>query len=69
MTTGGVGVGDGDGDSDGEGVGDTGEADGRACIPAWAAPHAVRANARTGAIIRTLRTRIFARGFYEFRRL
>jgi hypothetical protein len=67
MTTWGVGVGDGHGD--GEGLGDIGAVDERACIPAWDAPHAVKANARTGAINRMLGTRSIARGFYEFRRL
>src|SRR6202162_4931760 len=66
-TTWGVGVGDGEGV--GEGMGDAGEADGRPCMSAWAAPHAVRAKARTGAIIRMPGTRIIAAGFYEFRRV
>src|SRR6202035_4237277 len=66
MTTWGVGVGDGEGV--GEGMGDTTDADGRPCVLAWAAPHAVRANARIGAIIRVLGTPIIAGGFYEFRR-
>jgi len=56
------------GEVDGEGVGATAEAVGRACMPAWAAPQAVRANARTGVIIRVLGTRSIAGGFYEFRR-
>jgi hypothetical protein len=66
MTTGGIGVGDGEGD--GEGLGDAGAVDGRTCMPAWAVPHAVRAKARTGAIIRIPGPRLIARGFYEFRR-
>jgi len=62
MTTCGVGVGEGDGD--GEGLGDTTAADGRACVPAWAALQAVRANARSGAIAQKPGARIIARGFY-----
>ena len=64
MTTGGAGV----GDREGEGLGDTTAADGRTCVPDWAAPQAVRATARTEAIARMPLARIIARGFYEFRR-
>jgi hypothetical protein len=35
--------------------------DGRACDPAWAAPQAVKPNARTGAINQLPRGRIVAR--------
>ena len=62
-TTWGVGVAEGDGD--GEGLGDIGEAVARAGVAACAAPHAVKAKARTEAIIRTAGARIVARGFYE----
>ncbi len=62
-TTWGVGVGEGDGDGDGEALGDT-KAEGCAGVPAWAA-HAVKAKARTGAIVRMREARIVAGGFYE----
>jgi hypothetical protein len=54
-----VGVGDGDGVA--EGLGDTAATDVRACVPAWAAPQAVKPKARTQAINQLLGSRILAR--------